>query len=98
VIGLGVFGFIAGTVATGMIHCILVAPRSRRAGIGDRLLTRISTDLKAMGARIIVAEVPGDLAVMRFRALLLSHGFVEESRIEDYYGDGIPQIISRCEL
>lgn len=93
-VGLGAFGIVAGSIGTGMIYSILVAPRSRRAGIGERLLFQIKGDLASAGARMIVAEIPGDTVVMRFRALLLTHGFVEEARIEDYYADGLPQIVS----
>jgi hypothetical protein len=35
---------------------------------------------------------------VRYRALLISFGFLEETRIEDYYRDGISQIISRLDL
>ena len=82
------------TVGTGMLYSILVGPRSRRAGIGERLLFHIKGDLASAGARMIVAEIPGDPVVMRFRALLLTHGFSEEARIEDYYADGLHQIVS----
>lgn len=94
IVGLAAFGMVAGTVGTGMLYSILVGPRSRRAGIGERLLFHIKGDLASMGARMIVAEIPGDPVVMRFRALLLTHGFVEEARIEDYYADGLHQIVS----
>ena len=98
IVGLGAFGMVAGTVGTGMLYSILVAARSRRAGIGERLLFQIKAELVSAGARMIVAEIPGDPTVMRFRALLLSHGFIEEARIEDYYGDGMPQIISLFDM
>lgn len=98
VIGLGVYGMIAGTLGTGMLYSVLVAPRSRRAGIGQRILFYIAGDLANWGARVIVAEIPGDPSVMRYRALLISYGFVEETRIEDYYRDGVPQIVSRLDL
>ncbi len=94
IVGIAVYGMVAGTVGTGMIYSILVGPRSRRAGIGERLLFHIKGDLASAGARMIVAEIPGDPVVMRLRALLLTHGFVEESRIEDYYADGLHQIVS----
>ena len=94
IVGLAAYGMVAGTVGTGMIYSILVGPRSRRAGIGERLLFHIKGDLASAGARMIVAEIPGEAIVMRLRALLLTHGFVEEARIEDYYADGLPQIIS----
>jgi ribosomal protein S18 acetylase RimI-like enzyme len=48
--------------------------------------------------RVIFAEVPADPYLVRYRALLIAHGFMEESRIDDYYRDGVPQIISRLDL
>lgn len=98
IIGFGVYGFIAGTMGTGTIQSVLVAPRSRRAGIGQRILQYAVNDLASRRARVIMAEVPGDPALVRFRALLISNGFLEETRIEDFYRDGTPQIISRLDL
>lgn len=98
IVGFGVYGLVAGSVGTGIIYGVLVAARSRRAGIGLRIVYHIAADLAEGGARLIVAEIPGDPAVMRFRALLIAYGFREETRIDDYYRDGIPQIVSRFDL
>ena len=98
IVGFGVYGIVAGTVGTGMIHAILVAPRSRRAGIGLRILEYATADLASRRIRVIFAEMPADPYLVRYRALLLSYGFFEETRIDDYYRDGIPQIISRKDL
>jgi ribosomal protein S18 acetylase RimI-like enzyme len=97
-VGFAVYGMIAGAVGTGALYSVLVAPRSRRAGIGHRLLSHAASDLSTLGARIMFAEVPGDPYLVRYRALLLAHGFFEETRIDDYYRDGTPQIISRLDL
>ena len=97
-IGFGSFGLVAGTVATGVIHGVIVAPRSRRAGIGQRILLHVTGELSDVGARVIFAEVPADPCVMRYRALLIAYGFMEEARIDDYYRDGVHQIISRFDL
>ena len=97
-IGFGVFGLVAGAAGTGMIYTVLVAPRSRRAGIAQRLMLYMHGELANAGVRAIFAEVPGDPRVMRYRALLISYGFMEEARIEDYYRDGVPQIVSRFDL
>jgi len=97
-VGLAVYGLIAGAVGTGTIQSVLVAPRSRRAGIGHRLLTYAIDDLASRRIRVVFAELPGDPLLVRYRALLLSRGFLEETRIDDYYQDGIPQIISRLDL
>ena len=98
VVGFGVYGMVAGAVGTGVIHGVLVAARSRRAGIGLRIILHIAQDLSESGARMIVAEIPGDPAAMKYRALLIAYGFSEETRIDDYYRDGVPQIISRFDL
>jgi ribosomal protein S18 acetylase RimI-like enzyme len=97
-IGFGIYGLVAGAINTGSIECVLVAPRSRRAGVARRILDHALTDLRARRARVVFAELPGDPAFLRYRALLLAHGFFEETRIDDYYRDGIPQIISRLDL
>ena len=98
VVGFGVYGMVAGAVGTGVIHGVLVAARSRRAGIGLRIILHIAQDLSESGARMIVAEIPGDAAAMKYRALLIAYGFSEETRIDDYYRDGVPQIFSRFDL
>jgi ribosomal protein S18 acetylase RimI-like enzyme len=98
VVGFGVYGLVAGSVGTGIIYGVLVGARSRRAGIGHRIIVHIAQDLAHAGARMIVSEIPGDAAVMKYRALLISYGFLEETRIDDYYRDGVPQIISRFDL
>ena len=97
-VGFGAYGIIAGALGSGIIHAILVAPRSRRAGIGARILEYAIADLASRRMRVIFAEMPADPYLVRYRALLISHGFLEETRIEDYYRDGIPQIISRLDL
>jgi ribosomal protein S18 acetylase RimI-like enzyme len=97
-IGFGSFGVVAGALATGMIYGVIVAARSRRAGIGQRIIFHMAGELANAGVRAMFAEVPGDPCVMRYRALLISYGFMEEARIEDYYRDGVPQIISRFDL
>lgn len=98
IVGFGVYGIVAGTVGSGMIHAILVAPRSRRAGIGLRILEYATADLASRRMRVIFAEMPADPYLVRYRALLLSYGFFEETRIDDYYRDGIAQIVSRRDL
>lgn len=97
-IAFGVSGMVAGAVSTGMIYSVLVAPRSRRAGIGQRILSYMASELASLGAHVIFAEIPGDPCIMRYRALLISYGFMEEARIEDYYRDGVSQIVSRLDL
>lgn len=97
-VGFGIYGLVSGAIGTGIVYAVLVAPRSRRAGIGQRLLEYAAADLRSRQLRVIFAEIPADSHLLRYRALLISYGFVEETRIEDYYRDGVSQIISRLDL
>ena len=97
-VGVGVYGMVAGSVRTAMLYSIVVAPRSRRAGIGSRILQHVVEEMKKAKARILFADVPRDPYIVRYRALLISFGFFEESRIDDYYADDVPQIVSRLDL
>ena len=97
-VGFGVYGILAGALGTGMVYGFLVGPRSRRAGIGLRMLEYVTADLASRRMRVIFAEYPADPYLVRYRAMLLGFGFFEETRIDDYYRDGISQIISRLDL
>ena len=97
-VGFGIYGIVSGTVGTAVIHGVVVAARSRRAGIGLRIMHHMTEDLASAGSRMIIAEMPADPVITRYRALLIACGFLEETRIDDYYRDGMPQIISRLDL
>jgi len=70
-------------------------PRAAHVGVDEQYAV---ADLASRRMRVIFAEMPADPYLVRYRALLISHGFFEETRIEDYYRDGISQIVSRLDL
>ncbi len=98
IVGFAVYGMIAGTVGTGMLSAVLVGVRSRRAGIGTAVLRGAVNDLRTLSTRMIIAEVPKDVYLSRYRAFLNANLFFEEARIGDYYRDGVDMIISRRNL
>ncbi len=98
IIGFAVYGGVAGTVGTGMLYGILVGSRSRRAGVGTAILRGAIQDFRTVSTRMIIAEIPKDAYLSRYRAFLNSNLFFEEARIEDYYRDGVDLIISRRNL
>lgn len=95
VVGFVLFGEVAGAIGTGRIHFITVTASARLHAIGAGLCEMAVADLVAHGARIIVAEIPDDPAVMSGRALLARCGFEEEARIADYYRDGVALLVLR---
>lgn len=98
IVGFAVYGTVAGTVGTGMLSGILVGSRSRRAGVGTAILRGAINDFRTVSTRMIIAEVPKDAYLSRYRAFLNANLFFEEARIEDYYRDGVDMIISRRNL
>jgi ribosomal protein S18 acetylase RimI-like enzyme len=98
IVGIGVYGSIAGTVGTTAIDAILVAQQARGRGLGPAIARFIRDELRASGAQLIVAELPDDRRVSEYRAVLWGIGFKEESRIADYYRDGTSLLQMRLEL
>jgi ribosomal protein S18 acetylase RimI-like enzyme len=94
-----VFGFFGGTSGAGRVHFVAVDDSARRAGIGAALVRAAIASLANEGARLLLAELPDDpLALPGARAFLEALGFGEESRVENFYRDGIAQTFMRREL
>ena len=90
VIGVAVYGELAGAVGAGRLHLVAVAPGARGQGVGSALVAHAARALRERGARFLLAEVPDDPHVLGdYWALLVACGFFEESRVADFYRDGI---------
>lgn len=99
VVGLIAFGEISGTLGVGRITAVVVRREHRRQGIGLALVDAATTTLAAGGARLIIIEMPDAAEVEHVRHFLIGHaGFREESRIRDYYRDGVSLSFLRLEL
>jgi [ribosomal protein S18]-alanine N-acetyltransferase len=73
-------------VDDGHVIDLAVAPRMRRRGVGRRLLSALTAELRSRGARGITLEVrAGNLGAL---ALYRGAGFVVEGRRLRYYPDG----------
>ncbi|HET7458071.1 MAG TPA: GNAT family N-acetyltransferase [Gemmatimonadaceae bacterium] len=89
VVGVVLFGVVAGTVGGGALYGVAVASGARRRGVAHALVERAADALATLGVRLAVAEVPDDPAVADVRALLDAAGFVERSRVPDLVRDGV---------
>jgi Acetyltransferase (GNAT) family. len=96
--GVGVYGLVAGTVGTAALYAVVVAKTAWQAGTGRAIVAHVVTYLTSRGVRLVVAELPGHESLSGYRLLLEEEGFVEESRVDDYYEDGIPLVQYRLEL
>ena len=93
VAGFALFGEVAGAIGTGRLHFIGVPAEERRHGVGAALCEAAVSQLSAEGARSVVAEMPDDPLLTGGRALLARCGFVETSRVPDYYSDGVDLVL-----
>jgi len=92
-VGCALFGHVAGTIGTGRVNFVVVTPAEQRRGIGSKVCEAAVSQLAAQGVRNVVAELPGDSLFMGGRALLERCGFVEVSRVPDYYSDGVDLLV-----
>jgi ribosomal protein S18 acetylase RimI-like enzyme len=97
--GVIVFGIFGGTSGAGRLHFVAVESRARRDGVARALVNAAIEALRAAHARFVLAELPDDPRVLGgSRNFLEALGFAEESRIDDYYRDGIALVFMRREL
>ena len=93
VVGLTLFGEVAGAVRTGRMHFVTVSASARLAAIGGALCDAAVADMASTGCRLIVSELPDDPILTSGRALLARCGFTETARVGDYYRDGVDLIV-----
>ncbi len=98
VVGIAIYGVVAGASGAAMLHVIAVAPAWVRHGAGALLLRAVEQWLRDGGARVAIAELPDDPSVDALRHLLLRFGFHEEARIADFYRTGVALVFLRHDL
>jgi ribosomal protein S18 acetylase RimI-like enzyme len=98
VLGAALYGDVAGAAGAGKVHAVVVARHARRQGVGTQLCAAVAAALRARGSRLVVAELPDDEVVAPLRALLTHVGFGEESRVSDFYRDGVALLVLRLDL
>jgi ribosomal protein S18 acetylase RimI-like enzyme len=97
--GVIVFGFFGGASGAGRLQLVVVERETRRAGVGAAMVRAALCALREDGARFALVELPDDPRELSgARAFLESCGFAEESRVEDFYRDGLALSFLRLEL
>jgi ribosomal protein S18 acetylase RimI-like enzyme len=99
VVGVVLFGAFAGTQGSARIRAIAVSRAAeRRAEVADQLLAHALDTLRAHGARLVIAEIPGDPTLAEMLGVLARGGFRNEGEIPDFYRDGVSMVIVGREL
>jgi ribosomal protein S18 acetylase RimI-like enzyme len=97
--GVIVVGFFGGASGAGRLQIVAVESAARRAGVGAAMVREALAALRADGARFVLAELPDDsYALSGAREFLESFGFRQESRVDDFYRDGLALSFMRLEL
>lgn len=89
VIGVAVYGPVAGAVGTAKLHAILVTAAARMRGVAARICEHLASEVAREGVRLLVAELPDTGALRPGASLLERCGWREEARVPDFFADGI---------
>lgn len=95
VTGVAVFGLVPGAEGAGKMHGMAVAPEAQRRGVARALIEAFVGELARRGARFVLVEFPDAAELAGGRTLLLQAKFAEESRVPDYFRDGIALVFLR---
>ncbi len=98
VVGIVVFGFVAGATRTGRLHLVAVTAGARLGGVASALIDGAIGVLAGDGARVAFIEIPGDARLQPAFGLLERGGFTEEGRVADYFRDGVPLVLLRRDV
>ncbi len=93
--GLVIFGLVAGAQGAARLHALVLDRGAVADDVGGRLTLAAAAAVAADGARLLVAELPDDVAMGQVPSVLRRHGFVEEGRVPDFFRDGIALTILR---
>jgi ribosomal protein S18 acetylase RimI-like enzyme len=97
--GVVVYGMFAGADCAGRLQLVVVDEGSRRESVGRALVESAIARLRGEGARFVLAELPDDShALPHARDFLTRLDFGEESRVENFFRDGISLAFVRREL
>jgi len=96
--GRGVVGFVCygrTPLAEGVydLYWIVADFDYRRKGVGKFLLRNMEDRLKRKAARMVVAETSSTPAYAKARSFYRAEGYLEESRIRDFYSPGDDRLI-----
>ena len=98
VVGVIVFGEVAGARGAGRIYLVAVDAAARRRGIARALVDAACQELAERRARFVMIELPAHARLTDVRRLVERAGFREEGRMDDYVRDGVPLLFLRRAL
>lgn len=98
VIGVVIFGAVAGAIGAGRLHYVAVGASARLRGVASGLCAAALETLAREGCRLVVAELPDDAALRPGAIALARAGFIAEARVPDFYRDGVALVFWRADF
>ena len=98
VASLALYGPVAGARDAWHLRTILLAPEVGAREVGRAMIDGIVETVRALGGRLLLAELPADAPLGRTLSLLRANGFKEEGRVRDYFRDGVALLFLRRDL
>jgi hypothetical protein len=98
VAAMSLFGPVAGAQGTWKLHALLLAERVEPRKVGGAVVEAVVAAVRAAGARLLTAELPGDPALGKVLSLLRASGFKQEGRIPDFFRDEVALLFLRREM
>ena len=98
IVGVAVYGLVAGAEGAAKLYGMAVSPEAQRHGIARALIEALVEKLRTRGARFVLVEFPDAPELAVGRTLLQQAKFVEESRVPDYFRDGIALVFLRRDI
>ncbi|HLE25663.1 MAG TPA: GNAT family N-acetyltransferase [Thermodesulfobacteriota bacterium] len=98
VLGYICYGKIPLTDAVWDIYWVVISDEFQGKGIAKKLLTFMEDDLKAKSARAVMVETSSRPEYEPARSFYMRNGFIEVSRISDFYAKYNDKVIYRKDL
>jgi ribosomal protein S18 acetylase RimI-like enzyme len=92
-VGYIVIGKVPLTDATYDVYWIVVDPEAQRGGVGRELLASAEEEIRKRGGRWILIETAGKAQYVPTHRFYLKCGYVEVSKIDDFYAPGDPRLV-----
>ncbi len=97
-VGIIIFGTVAGAEGAGRLQLVVTDPGSRRTGIASALVEAAVEVLRRSGARLVAVELPDDPELAPAAGLLERCGFAVDARVRDFHRDGVDLVVFRRTL
>ncbi len=86
---LALFGEVEASNSVWKLHTMLLSERVDAREVGDAMLLAVLEKVRTLGAKFLVAELPGDPVYGKTLDVLRANRFRQQGKVPDFYRDGV---------